>query len=307
MPSPLSLTVNCPLCGSDQSAPFDQRQFRGQAITNRICRKCGLVYQSPRMSEETLQSYYEHEYRLAYQGDEGPTSKDLAMQRGRATSLLSFMLKHSPSSELARHLDIGCSAGLLLQRFQDKFKCQSVGIEPGQAYREYAQKAGLDVHASLDELMTVKVKTAKYSSPFELISMAHVLEHLPDPVTYLNSLREQWLSSTNGFLLIEVPNLYAHECFEVAHLVSYSQHTLTQTLQKAGYELLALEAHGRPRSQIIPLYLTALAIPLSPIPYSLESYQVIPEAHVSMKRRLGMLRRRILTRLFPAKAWLPAK
>jgi SAM-dependent methyltransferase len=300
--SSLFLVTQCPLCSSDQTAPFDQRQFRGQAITNCICRKCGLVYQSPRMSADALQSYYEHEYRLAYQGEEGPTSKDLAAQRGRATSLFNFMLKHSPSSIPSRHLDIGCSAGLLLQRFQDKLKCQSVGIEPGQAYREVAQKAGFDVHPSLEALQAAMAKTAKYASPFDLISMAHVLEHLPEPVAYLSALRERLLSSQNGQLLLEVPNLYAHDCFEIAHLVSYSPHTLTQTLLKAGFEIKALEAHGRPRSQIIPLYLTALAIP-----YSLESYQVTPEAHVSRKRRLGMLRRRLLTRLFPAKAWLPIK
>jgi hypothetical protein len=53
---------------------------------------------------------------------------------------------------------------------------------------------------------------------------------------------------------------------------------------------------------VIPLYLTLLAHPAS------ESEQTVatitPERLVMLKRKMGMLRRKILTRLMPAKAWL---
>jgi 2-polyprenyl-3-methyl-5-hydroxy-6-metoxy-1,4-benzoquinol methylase len=284
----------CPLCGSDQSNLFDRRDFRSQQVYNRICSSCGLVYQSPRMSESELEKFYEHEYRQLYQGNEGPNPKDLAVQQSRADSLLGFT--RGKLTHCSRHLDNGCSAGLLLQRFQEAYKCQSIGTEPGSAYRSYAQEHGLRVYASIDEL------APKGEPQFDLISMAHVLEHIGDPVTYLISLRESLLD-TDGHLLVEVPNLYAHDSFEVAHLISFSAHTLSQTLQKAGFEIIALEQHGRPRSEILPLYLTALArASTKPGTFNLQQ-----ERGVRRKRLMGMLRSQLLTRLAPRRAWLPIK
>lgn len=284
---------SCPLCGSQHSTLFDQRSFRGIPVTNRLCHKCGLVYQSPRMSDAELSAFYESEYRQLYQGDQGPDRKDLAVQSGRAAALLDFTLHYV--KRVDRYLDIGCSAGLLLQSFQSAFACQPVGIEPGAAYRDYARQQGLQVYASLEELQ------AAQEARFDLISLAHVLEHLPDPVDYLRRLRMELLIQ-HGRLLVEVPNLYAHDSFEVAHLVSYSAHSLQQVLRKASFEILALQAHGRPRSDLIPLYLTALAIPAEPQ----DEYRLEPESGVAWKRRAGMLRRWLNTRLQPRRAWVPA-
>lgn len=287
------MSLNCLLCGNQHSTLFDQRNFRGQLVTNRICTNCGLVFQSPRMSESELASYYEREYRMEYHGSEGPNPKDLAAQTGRAESLVQFT--EGSVGAISRHLDIGSSAGLILQKIQEVYQCQPVGIEPGTAYRKYAQAHGLTVYPSLEELENAGQQR------FDLISMAHVLEHLPDPVGYLAHLRFALLEK-DGHLLIEVPNLYAHECFETAHLLSFSPHTLTQTLQKAGFVVDMLEAHGRPRSIVIPLYLTLLAHSVidSEQPISI----VKPEYRVKWKRKMGMLRRKVLTRLIPPKAWV---
>jgi 2-polyprenyl-3-methyl-5-hydroxy-6-metoxy-1,4-benzoquinol methylase len=281
--------THCPLCHSDRSRPFDRRDFRGQTVTNRLCRNCGLVYQSPRMTEAESAEFYAAEYRKMYQGGEGPNAKDLAVQRARANSLYEFTRRYV--ERVTRHLDIGCSSGLLLQKFRDGFGSQPAGVEPGDAYRLHARAAGLPVHASLDEL--------KGEAPFDLISMAHVLEHLPDPVGYLASLREKFLAP-EGWLLIEVPNLYCHDSFEVAHLFSFSAHTLRQTLEKAGFYVIVLESHGRPRSSILPYYLTALARPVQ----AQKEFVLRPEKGVAFKRRLGLLRVRALSRLFPQKAWI---
>lgn len=282
----------CPLCGSNRSTFFDRREFRGKNVTNRICRDCGLVYQSPCMTEAESAAFYADEYRLLYEGSADPTSRNLMDQRGRAESLYAFARPIVGS--IARHLDIGCSLGLLLQRFQEAYHCQVFGIEPGEAHRVHARKEGLRVYAALDELQ------AHEKGRFDLVSMSHVLEHLPDPVGYLVHLRGSFLTP-DGWLLLEVPNLYAHDSFEIAHLVSYSSHTLKQTLEKAGYGLVKLEKHGRPRSKLLPLYLTVLARPLPGAP---RTCNLLPEKRVAFKRRVGMLRRRLLERLFPKQAWI---
>ncbi|MCI0520590.1 MAG: class I SAM-dependent methyltransferase [Chloroflexi bacterium] len=274
----------CPLCGGGESSPFDQRRLHGYTVSNRLCRACGLVYQSPRMSEAELDVFYAQEYRRLYQGSAGPNPKDLSIQEKRAASLQEFARGQVPAA--ARHLDIGCSAGLLLQRFQAAYGCQPVGVEPGEAYRAYAQESGLRVYPSLEELL------AAGEGRFDLISLAHVLEHLPHPVEYLVTLRQRALTP-DGWLLIETPNLYGHDCFEVAHLTAFSRHTLAQTLGKAGLDIAALNIHGKPRSARLPLYLTALARPAQ----SSASFALRAEGGVRLKRAAGMLRKRLLSRL----------
>jgi 2-polyprenyl-3-methyl-5-hydroxy-6-metoxy-1,4-benzoquinol methylase len=250
------------------------------------------------MSDEELTAFYESEYRQLYQGDQKPSAKDLAVQRLRAETLSDFI--NLSGVRHAHHLDIGCSAGLLLQRFRDDFGCQPTGIEPGNAYRSYAQRQGLDVVASLEEL------TSLTTTRFGLISMIHVLEHIADPVPYLTYLRQK-LMTPGGWLLVEVPNLYAHDCFEVAHLVSYSDHTLQRIIEKAGFAIQIFREHGRPRSNRIPLYLTLLARPVSPAPDPAQqaTYRIVPEQGVKIKRQLGLLHRHLLERLLPRQAWLP--
>jgi trans-aconitate methyltransferase len=241
------------------------------------------------MSTVELDEFYATEYRQIYQGAEGPTQKDLQTQQGRASALLEFVGDFIPKVE--RHLDIGCSAGILLETFRDYFGNQTVGIEPGDAYRIFAQEKGITIYADIADLLPAG------EGRCDLISMTHVLEHLSNPVGYLTYLSEKFLTKS-GWLLIEVPNLYCHDSFELAHLISFSAHTLRQTLQQAGYDIVKLEAHGRPRSALLPLYLTVLARPAQ------RAGEIVTEKHVARKRQLGMFRRRVVQKIFPKRAWL---
>jgi trans-aconitate methyltransferase len=241
------------------------------------------------MDSNELDAFYASEYRQVYQGEEGPNPKDLLNQEERASTLLSFAVDEIPS--ITRHLDIGCSAGCLLEIFRDHYQNEPVGVEPGDAYRRYAQSRGLTIYPDISELKNAN------ETKYDLISMAHVLEHLPDPTGYLISLREQFLHP-HGWLLIEVPNLYCHDSFEIAHLTSYSMHTLRQALLYSGYEIAKAETHGRPRSELLRLYLTVLAKPGTQVD------EINPEKMVARKRQLGMLRRRVLQKLFPKQAWI---
>jgi 2-polyprenyl-3-methyl-5-hydroxy-6-metoxy-1,4-benzoquinol methylase len=290
--------THCPICAHTGSRLFDQRVFRGLPVANRICTSCGCVFQSPRMTQAELKEFYAAEYRRLYQGSEGPVARDLGVQTQRARSLQDFIQPYltGPDSITGDSLvlDIGCSAGKLMESFARAYASRVVGVEPGDAYRQQDQRRGLDVYASLEGLE----QSGQY--PCDLISLIHVLEHLPDPVQYLASLRQKLLKP-DGWLLLEVPNLYAHDCFEVAHLTSFSAHTLKQTLQQAGFEIVASREHGAPRSHLLPLYITILAHPLREI----HPQVVSPESRVELKRRVGMFRRRVLTRLFPSRAWLP--
>ena len=63
---------NCLSCNQEETCLFDKREMHGLEINNRICKNCGLIYLSPRMTEEELDQFYKNEYRTLYHGQEEP-------------------------------------------------------------------------------------------------------------------------------------------------------------------------------------------------------------------------------------------
>ena len=244
------VVVACPLCGGSRHAFFEEYEDAGRMIHYRLCEICGFVFQSPRMGDEELAEFYITGYRQTVQGSEAPTEKDLRVQVGRARHLRAFC--NSRLRTVSRHLDIGSSSGALLREMARAYDCTGTGIEPGEAYRKISRGQGLEVYRGLEELGEGQRRS------FDLVSIIHVLEHLPDPVVYLRGLRETWIAP-GGRLLVEAPNLFGHRSAELAHLSIFSPRTLRQTLEQAGFGVLKLRTHGRPRSPVLRLYVTALA------------------------------------------------
>ena len=258
------------------------------------CDNCGLIFQSAKESRAADPEFYAETYRQIYQSSEEPTEKDLCVQQKRADHLVS-LVESRTSLKPVRALDIGASTGILLKSLQRAFGCEVVGVELGDAYRAYAERSGLKMYPSLEDL------AADNPKKFDFVSLVHVLEHLPDPVSTLQHIRHELLSA-DGLLLLEVPNFYAHDSYELAHLTCFTPHTLRETARQAGYEVSFLENHGQPRSDVLNLYTTLLA---EPLPAEVKPTRLLPERFVKMKRNLGMLNRRVLQKVFPHTAWLP--
>jgi 2-polyprenyl-3-methyl-5-hydroxy-6-metoxy-1,4-benzoquinol methylase len=286
--------MKCLLCGSQDYQDFAQVESFGYPLTYYQCDQCGLIFQSPQAAQATDPQFYAETYRRIYQSSAEPTVKDLWVQEHRALSLVSIyrtLMITAPE----RMLDIGASTGGLLEAFREAFGVDVIGVEPGDAYRTYAEERGLSMFPSIDAL--------KASQPprFDLISMIHVLEHLADPISMLNGLRTDLLSD-NGILLLEVPNFYAHDSYELAHLACYTPHTLQMVLRQAGYHVFFFHRHGFPRSSMLNLYLTLMA---QPLPQEAPPANIKREGMVRQKRQVGMLYRRGIQKLFPHQAWLP--
>lgn len=286
---PLELSC-CPICGGQKTSLFDERQLNGVPVFNRLCASCGVVFLSPRLTASEAEEFHKHEYRRIHQ--EWKTTidmREITIQRLRAEALLAIFSKTVP--QVRNHLDIGCSGGLLMKAFGEFYKCKTTGVELDAMYRPYALDQGLQVFETLNELPG--------SVHYDVISMSHVLEHLPNPVEFLKVLRLDYLQP-DGWLFLEVPNLYAHDSFEPGHLISYSSHALLQVLNMAGYAVEKLTRHGMPRSRIVPLYLNLIARPGSE-----EQSGIIPEKMVYLKRKSGRLMRKSAEFLLPRLARLP--
>ena len=280
----------CPLCGGTTFEPLERQQDAGRELEYVLCPGCGLVLQSPRMSDEELTAFYSAGYRLAVQGTETATEKDLRIQAGRARHLVEFCRGVVPA--VGWHLDIGSSGGALVRAISRTYGSAGVGVEPGAGYRDLARQRGTETVASLEELGMAR------RGGFDLVSVIHVLEHIPDPVGYLRGLRETWMAP-DGRLLVEVPHLFGHRGTELSHLTVFGPRTLRQTLSLAGFRVEKLRTHGVPRSPVLRLYLTAMARvnkePVRPLRFTSRGTR--------LRRRLGIRLYDTLTKRLPNWTW----
>lgn len=289
------INLSCPLCRRDRIEIFEKVESFGYPIQYLICQDCGFVFQNSETSQAADPDFYQQTYRRIYQACEEPTPKDLYQQTQRALNEAEW-LKSLNFNHFANILDIGASSGLLLETFAREFGAKVVGVEPGDAYRALAEARGIPMASSIENLISSN------ATRFDLVTLMHVLEHLENPIQVLSQIREDLLGE-NGLLFVEVPNFYAHDSYELAHLSCFTEHTLGEMLRRAGFEPVASRKHGMPRSKTLPLYLTVLARPTSI--GAQESPR--PETAVRLKRKLGMLKRKVLTRLNPSQAWLPVE
>ncbi len=145
----------------------------------------------------------------------------------------------------SRILDIGSGYGFFLREMKKK-GYPIEGIEVSDVSRDISAKVtrarvhDIDIGAASEEELSAL-------GTFEIITMFHCLEHIPDPVAFLKRVRT--LLSPKGTLFIEVPNIddaaldlsagYRAFYWQFAHCSYFNAKTLARTLKKAGFKKVA--------------------------------------------------------------------
>lgn len=100
----------------------------------------------------------------------------------------------------SRVLDVGCGTGSLDRILAERCEAKVVGVEPDRARAEVALGRGIHVEvAYLTEDLIARL------GRFDVVLLADVLEHLPDPQTMLLLCRDALES--RGAVIISVPNV----------------------------------------------------------------------------------------------------
>lgn len=274
----------CPVCFEPAAGfkPFAQTPSELAKLVYKICRRCGFVLQTPGLRDSWLRRFYEGGYHVHMHGQTEPSGKTEWVEMRRAANQASFLRRHL--SSVRKHLDVGSSTGKLLEVMADRYGAEGYGIEPARAFRERSRLSGLRIVARLTDL------DAGHRNSFDLVSLSHVLEHLPEPVEMLKRIRDEWMAD-GGHLLVEVPNLFGHLSFEVPHLAAYTHATLHRILSVGGFAIVDLHTHGVPYSRRMPLFVRALAVAAT-TPRHLAFHDVNLRV-IRFRRWIGMLALRV--------------
>jgi SAM-dependent methyltransferase len=129
-------------------------------------------------------------------------------------------------------LDIGCGNGSFLSAWSRLIPGWSLcGTEVGEKY-----KAQIESIPGVERLFTGDI--AGIAGSFDVISLIHVLEHIPHPVAFLERLRNKL--KPDGLLFVEVPDC-RQNCFMLLvadHCSHFSPNLLAGVVKAAGFDVL---------------------------------------------------------------------
>lgn len=179
--------MHCRICNSKQL-----KLFYCQGNTNQFsyykCKNCDLV----NLDLTGLEiNQYQHKYYRRFI----PPS-DYEEEKG-ASDAYRFITKYVPVK--GKYLDIGCGWGRLLY-FARKDGWEVKGVEISPQFAEYV-RSRLNIEVDIADFLLYENTHEK----FDLISLRHVLEHLPDSILAMNKIYN--LLKNTGYAHFEFPNI----------------------------------------------------------------------------------------------------
>lgn len=203
--------------------------------------RCGLAYANPRLDEDEITELYTKSYRDI---DDVPEDH-LRLKEQQSVERIEWLIRHYPSGP-SRVLEIGCSEGVLLRRLRDNCEWSVAGVEPFEPYARHGiDNWNLDIEVSFFE-------SERFSKEFDLVAFMHVIEHVPNPVSFLAEVSK--VLKEGGYIFFETPNLWEPKIgrisaalFAAPHLAIFSPKSINLLLQKVGFELVHLEADNNLR------------------------------------------------------------
>jgi SAM-dependent methyltransferase len=235
----------CILCG----APTAQTVLTGydrlyrtteQRFNVAPCSDCGLLQLSPRPTAGELSGFYPRQYWFA--GDASWAGRaEEAYRRLLIRDHIRFLkaaYQHAGGDGLL--LDVGCGGGLLA----GMLRAQNV---PAMGLDTSLEASSLAWHRhGVPAMVGDLQQTPLAKNSLAVLSMFHVVEHLPDPLGYLRAAHG--LLKPSGRLVVQVPNADSLQ-FRVfgsrwsgidipRHLQNFRKRDLVRALELCGFQVV---------------------------------------------------------------------
>jgi SAM-dependent methyltransferase len=249
------------MCGDSCKAPIAKDAYTRETVVCNICgmrdeeilycapeqivrcRRCGLLYNNPRLDRESLADIYSKEYFIIDVNEYGTNYKAYADYMADEPVIMRSMLRRMKKVEKYSGgpgvvLDVGCAAGFSLLAAR-RLGWEAEGIEFSDFCCNYATSRGFKVHHGM--LADYPGKEAS----FDAITMWDYLEHSPDPLSDLQTCSR--LLKSGGVILLSIPNVdsWSYPLFKekwigfknIEHFYYFSRATLRKLASMAGMRM----------------------------------------------------------------------
>lgn len=244
--------IRCNLCGEDNyNVLFEE----GKAQVHRIvkCKKCGMIYSNPQKDNVSDVEKDHLMHAPENSGDDtdlikfNPETHQYLKKQFLQLRDYSRIIDFVDKKDKGILLEIGSYAGILLNQAK-KQGWDVIGIEPLEVPALYAEREfGIKVIRKYFEQSDLQ------NESIDVIISCHVIEHVPDPFSFINRAFE--LLKPGGKLILETPTydslmfkLLKHRERSIrcdGHLYFFTKKTLTGLVKKCGFHVIKTEKVGR--------------------------------------------------------------
>ncbi len=239
----------CILC-HEKKYELVKRKLRGGDESRSVvkCLSCGMQQLFPLPSIEEDKKFYNinaHDKEITPQYDiQGLYDKFKYYNLSHVRYLIDFGIKKE-----WKMLDVACGYGFFISMMREKgyiFDGIEISDDRSQYCLQYNPEMRLYRLNLLEDSIPIDLM-----GKYDLLTMFHLLEHLTDPLLYLEKLRK--LLKPGGLLFVELPNVsnimmdaskeFNDFFFFRDHVAYYSPQNLVTVLEKSGFEVLSVKGN----------------------------------------------------------------
>lgn len=246
----LSPSIPCCVCRTTAARPWrlaGDNLLGGETLYRAVrCIACGTARLDPRPTLEAMAQFYAP---TTYARAEGSEDRELArrldtynrrLARRADTAVRSRAI--GKKTHARKVLDVGCGDGRFLAAMAVRgWRCE--GMETDAVAAELARhRTGATVHETPLESLSGD------ESSYDLVSLLHVLEHVPDPRVTLEAARR--VLKPGGTLLLALPNIRCLEAMLFGnawyhldlprHFWGFTPRTLSRLVTESGFSVTSL-------------------------------------------------------------------
>ena len=234
---PIINNATCPICfGGNviKVAPYRWTSAIFQSCSRAACTECGMVFASPMPTQGALDAYNSKYFLSAHGGV--PTSKFAvaffsAISKLRLVYLQDYLVRRK--TQVRKILEFGPGPGFFAKSWLER--------RPQDIY--FAAETDKSCHAQLKKF-GVQIISQPFVEQVDLIVMSHVLEHVPDPVSFVRTASLNL--KPGGVLFIEVPcQDWAHKDLDEPHILFFEKKSLHRLLIDQGFIDVELGYFGK--------------------------------------------------------------
>jgi ADP-heptose:LPS heptosyltransferase/2-polyprenyl-3-methyl-5-hydroxy-6-metoxy-1,4-benzoquinol methylase len=237
----------CPVC--EYSGEFPLFEVINQSRMFE-CPSCGLQFAYP-IKMANYEEFYRGEYQgllqftqipyTSYKHVEDENKERIKWLKLPRFTVLQAILDRVPKGKL---LDVGCSTGFFLL-IAKKFGFNVYGMEASSEAVEVAKR---NFKLKVAQALTFDELPEDFRGPYKVVSAFEVLEHVEEPMKFLQGIYEL-LEDDEGYLLLSCPPFYKFENlakgyrkfkwwygdYPPNHLTRWKPWTLFYALKRAGF------------------------------------------------------------------------